>query len=357
MEFLVKISKYYGLIDVLAKYSIYRQLRTTGRLNALGLASGKPVSIREAADESQKYGMDYSLASRSIKQGRKFLLPFITYQYKASYLVYDAAIRRPWVLAKWVLLMWGGAGGWSLSRELSQLFTGMDDEEFDRQVRNLAWYVKEKRTYMPLPFLNAQGKIMYFDGSYFMPWGTIYNMFTDTSQHEWSEAFKGLGMGNPFLTAFHALTSRKKGKPATDPFTGMPIWNVTDTQPEKWNKISAWIENLVFPGMFENWHVPKATKRGAFPMSYDYLKHLVTGKEWKDKWGSIRGFEQLGRHIGLNTVVANYKQAKAMERARIKNLNAAMGKKIHSRKLSQEDIYKLRKRTREQVRKIKMERR
>ena len=357
MEFLVKISKYYGHIDVIAKYSIYRQMRTTGTLNKLGYASGTPSTIREAASEALKWGMDYSLASRSIKGGRKFIVPFITYQYKAAGLIYDAAVRRPWVLAKWSLLMWGGAGGWSLARELTQLFTGIDDDEFNRQVRNLAYFVKEKSTYMPLPVTDGKGNIMWFDGTYFMPWGTMYNMFSDMSQNQVAETFKGLGVGNPFLTIFTTLSTVRKGQPAVDPFTQTPIYNMTDSYPQKMNKIIAWIENLAVPGMFQNWHVPAAEKKGAIPLSLSVLMGKISGKERKGKWGQVKGYEQLLSNFGINPVISNRRQSLAMRKARIRNLKAEESKKFHSDyyKQNPEAKRKVRRRTNKLIQEIRKE--
>ena len=357
MEFLVKISRYYGHIDVIAKYSIYRQMRTTGTLNKLGYASGTPSTIREAADEALKWGMDYSLASRSIKGGRKFVVPFITYQYKAASLIYDTAVRRPWVLAKWSLLMWGGAGGWSLARELSQLLTGIDDDEFNRQVRNLAYFVKEKSTYMPLPVTDGKGNIMWFDGTYFMPWGTMYNMFSDMSQNQVAETFKGLGVGNPFLTIFTTLSTVRKGQPAVDPFTQTPIYNMTDSYPQKMNKIMAWIENLAVPGMFQNWHVPAADKKGAIPLSLDVLIGKVSGKERKSKWGQVKGYEQLLSNLGINPVISNRRQSVAMRKARIRKLKSEESKKFHSNyyKQNPEARRKVKRRTNKLIQEIRKE--
>jgi hypothetical protein len=304
-----KLSKYYGLIDVLAKYSIYRQLRTSGTLNKWGGGSMKYIDPIMAMKESQKWGMDYSLTSRSIKQFRKFLVPFITYQYKATSLIAESIVKRPWIMGKWALLMGVGAGSWSFAREMAQFFTGMDDDEWEKTVKKLAYFVKKEKT--------------------FMPWGTWYNAVADLSKGELASTWRHLGVGNPFLTAHTALSSVVKGQPAIDPFTHKPLWNLTDSTPRKWHKIISYMHNIVTPGMFENITVPGAEKYGAVPLSYRVLMSKMTNNEYKDKWGRVKGWEQLGRYFGVNTVTGSRRQVIAIKKARKKRMRAEATKKLH----------------------------
>jgi N12 class adenine-specific DNA methylase/uncharacterized protein YqiB (DUF1249 family) len=66
------VAKYYGKIDDINKLAIYIQMRKEG------------VGIDEATLEAMKWGMDYSLSSRSVKGLRQTIVPFITYQYKIA---------------------------------------------------------------------------------------------------------------------------------------------------------------------------------------------------------------------------------------------------------------------------------
>jgi hypothetical protein len=331
MTSLSKLSKYYGSIDIMAKYSIYRQLRTSGELGKWsGMGTNKYVHPELAMEEAQKWGMDYSLTSRSIKQFRKFLVPFITYQYKATSLIAESIMKRPWVMGKWALLMGVGAGSWSLAREAAQFFIGMDDDEWERTVKNLAHFVKNEKTFMPLPFRNAQGEVMFFDGSYFMPWGTWYNAVSDLSEGELTMAYQKLGVGNPFLTSYTALSSVAKGQPAIDPFTHKPLWNITDSTPRKWHKIISYMHNIVTPGMFENFTLPGADKYGAIPLSARVLASKIKGKEAKDTWGRVKGWEQFGRYFGVNTVTGSRRQVVTIKQARIKRIRASAYKELRS---------------------------
>ena len=357
MTFLGGLSKYYGMIDVMAKYAIYRQLRTTGSLTWLGRESGKYVSPKFAMMESQKWGMDYSLASVSIKNARKFAIPFITYQYKVTPLIAESILRRPWVMAKYGALMGLGAGGWSLAREAAQFFMGMDDDEWERVVKSLAHYIKDEKTFMPLPIKDARGKVMFIDGSFFMPWGTWWGAMSDLSDAEYAAVWKKLGVSNPFFTVYTALSSAAKGKPAVDPFTHKPIWNMADSPGEKWLKIGSYMHNVVTPGMFENIFVPGADKHGAVPLSAKVLWGKVTGNELEDKWGRIKGSEQLFRFLGVNTVTGNRRQVIAIKNARIKAIKAEAEKKMHHPRYKNNPVKRraIMKRMREKVREIRVE--
>ena len=354
MKFLGGLSKYYGMIDMMAKYAIYRQLRTTGSLTWLGRESGNYVSGKYAMMDAQKWGMDYSLASVSIKNARKFAIPFITYQYKATSLIAESIIRRPWVMAKYGVLMGVGAGGWSLAREAAQFFMGMDDDEFDKVVKKLAHYIKDEKTFMPLPFKNAQGEVMFIDGSYFMPWGTWWGTIADLSDAEFASVWKKLGVSNPFFTAYTALSSASKGRPALDPYTHKPIWNLTDSAPEKWGKIISYCTNIVTPGMFENMFIPGADKQGAIPLSAKILLSKITGNEVKDKWGRIKGNEHLFRIFGINTVTGNKRQVIAIKKARIKFIRSEANKKLHHPRYKHNPVKRraIQKRMREQIKEI-----
>ncbi|MEN6421335.1 MAG: diguanylate cyclase [Smithella sp.] len=59
------VAKYYGKIDDISKLAIYRQMR-----------EHEGASIDEATLEAMKWGMDYSLSSRSIKGLRQTIMPF-----------------------------------------------------------------------------------------------------------------------------------------------------------------------------------------------------------------------------------------------------------------------------------------
>ena len=60
-----KLARYYGKIDDINKHAIFVQMRKSGH------------TVDESVLEAMKWGMDYSLASRSVKHLTKHLVPFL----------------------------------------------------------------------------------------------------------------------------------------------------------------------------------------------------------------------------------------------------------------------------------------
>jgi len=331
MSWVSKSTHLYGKIDEVAKLSIYRQLREKGRLNRVGLAlSGEKVNPYEAAIIASRYGMDYSLASRSIKHLRKQISPFVTYQYKILPIIAETLAHRPWILMKWVGFLgtgtsWGFQG---IAQTLSQSLIGMDDKEWERMLSQLPDFIAENNTYIPLPWKSGDGKVMWFDGLYFMPFGTWYSIFKDLSRGDVAEGFKSMGISNPFLTAYQSLNSATRDKPAMDPFTKQPIYNPLDTPQEKYLKIISWLHNVVTPGVIENFMIPGAQKRGALPIIIDVTINKAKNKELRDKWGRLMGWEQILRFFGINPYAVWPPQKRAIDKARLADLQWWFNKKI-----------------------------
>ena len=143
-------------------------------------------------------------------------------------------------------------------------------------------------------------------------------------------AYQKLGVGNPFLTSYTALSSVAKGQPAIDPFTHKPLWNITDSTPRKWHKVMSYMHNIVTPGMFQNITLPDADKYGVIPLSARVITSKIKGKEMKDTWGRVKGWEQFGRYFGVNTVTGSRRQVIAIKQARIKRIRASAYKELRN---------------------------
>ncbi|GAF74776.1 unnamed protein product, partial [marine sediment metagenome] len=188
LGFVSRMSRHYGRIDDVAKLSIYKQLRTSGELNTFGNATGKILSVGDSILEAQKWGMDYSLSSRSIKHLRRQILPFGTYQYKIAPLILESLRKRPWVIGKYMALI--GIGGFSIAQELVKGYFDVDDEEWEALRRNLPHYIKENQTYAPLPWKSPEGNWQWVNGEYFLPWGNWMTIVKDIGGGQGFEAFK-----------------------------------------------------------------------------------------------------------------------------------------------------------------------
>ncbi len=198
--FIAKKAKYYGLIDEVAKLSIFMQLMKTGPLNKWGMTTGKKIDKWEAALIAVKWGMDYSQANRSIKNLRKWLMPFVTYQYKIAPLIVESLARRPWVIGKWAAFLGVSALSIpSIASEISKALLGISDEEWEELLKQLPDFITKNSTFVPIPIRSKEGKVMWFDLMYFMPFGTWFSVLKGLSQAEIAEVYREMGVSNPSL--------------------------------------------------------------------------------------------------------------------------------------------------------------
>ena len=334
LSWIGKQTKWYGGIDKLAKLSIYRQLRKEGDLTRLGFGNGKKVSMVEAGRIANKYGMDYSLANRGIKQLRRQFMPFVTYQYKVLPLLLESFFARPWVLGKWVAFL--GVGSYSLAQMMAKSLMGIDDEEWERLLKQLPDFIKLNKTFIPVPWRSAEGKLMWFDGSYFMPWGTWQAIIQDLSDKEIAMATRQLGISNPLLTVLGTLGSARRGRPLVDQFTKQEIYNNLDTPTTKYLKMFSWMHNIITPGVIENivFSLPGTAdyteRQGALGRLVTVSKGWITGERYKDRWQRGYGIEQLGRFIGVNAQIIESAQTHAIIRAKVNALKQDFRRKMRS---------------------------
>ena len=349
-----KASSYYGKIDDFSKLAIYRQLRTSGKLNRFGIASGVPMSQHEALLDSLKWGMDYSLASRSIKHLRRHILPFGTYQYKIAPLILESLARNPFIIGKYMAFI--GIGSMSIAQAAVKALHDIDDDEWDRMLKNLPAYIKQNKTFIPLPWKSPDGDWQWVNGEYFMPWGTWSSMVKDVFvDQEFARAFKGVGVGNPTLQAYKAISSGRPGSPPVDPFTQKPLWNALDPIPTQYLKMMSWVGNQVLPSVIENIAIPSAETQGAVGRSYRWTKGAITGKPYKDKWyRTLSASQAWGRWVGFNVTPISHRQGMAIKQARIRvkrlefrkiqrNPNISNAKKLKYRKRLNREISAIRK--------------
>ena len=351
LDFVGKISKFYGKIDDMAKFTIYKQLRKSGKLNRFGVATGKKATVDEAILEAQKWGMDYSLASRSIKGLRRQILPFGTYQYKIAPLIAESLAKRPWVIGKYQALL--GIGGFSLSQELVKNYFDVTDEQWERLLKLLPDYIKRNQTFAPLPWKSPEGQWQWVNGEYFMPWGTWSTILRDVTQKEGFEAFKSIGFGNPIISVFQAINSGTRDKPPVDPFTKQPIWNQLDSPQEKYLKLASWLSNQVMPSVFENIGVQDASRQGAIGTTARVLESKITGEPFKDKWGRTLTLDQsIGKWFGFNITTISPKQTKIIKFAKQKELRKSLFKILLDPRISREKKIKAKKRFFKEVKNI-----
>jgi hypothetical protein len=281
------VAKYYGKIDDIAKHTIFVQLRKKG------------VAIDKAALEAQKWGMDYSLASRSVKELRRHIMPFATYQYKIAPLIYESLTKRPWVIGKYIAITT------ILAKEAAERMLDMSDKDWTKMKKDLPLYIRKNRSYMIIPHKSPEGQWQWVNMEYYFPWGNWMAIFRDLKNKDFRELSRDTAVGNPFLDLFIGW---KTGK---DPFTEQQIVKELDSPSQQWLSIAEFIYNRFGPSMLSRYGAAGYTER--------------VGE--KDKWGrTVTPGQALGRWFGFNIVAVSPRQSLVIKKARIRELEKEFSK-------------------------------
>lgn len=323
-----KLAKYYGNIDDVAKHTIFVQMQKAG--------APLEVSLLEA----QKWGMDYSLASRSIKELRRHIIPFASYQYKIAPLIAESLQVKdrgyglktsPLTIGKFMAVPY-------IAAKAVQGLNDMSNEEWDKMKKDLPLYMKRNETHMVLPWKDPDGRWQWVNLEYYFPWGNWHQIFKDMKDQEFGELAKDTGvLSNPFLDLASAIKSGRGGEPPLDPFTGVPIYGKLDSPQDQWLSIAEFLYNKWAPGMI--------TRYGAA----GYTESIGE----KDKWGrTITPGQAVGRWFGFNIVSVSPKQTKVIKRAMIRDLKKELFRIRTDPSATKEEIQAAKERFKEQRKKI-----
>ena len=228
----MKMTKWYGKIDDFFKLMKFIEQRSKG------------ADVGKAVIEAQKWGMDYSLAHPIVKAARRNVMPFLSYQYKIYPLIAEAMVKRPWVLMKYQMVP-------HLMYKAARENLDLTEDDWVKLERDLPHFIKQSKTMAVLPIKSEEGRAQWVDFSYFLPWQQPLALAKDLSAGEYGEAFKDIGVGNPFLSMAAILLTKQKGHPPVDTFTKRPIYNELDTPTEKALAVSEWIYNQWTPPMIQ----------------------------------------------------------------------------------------------------------
>ena len=283
------VAKYYGKIDDISKHSIFVQLRKEGR----------PVD--EALLEAMKWGMDYSLASRSVKTLRKHLIPFISFQYKVAPLVLESLKKRPWVVGKFAIAIP------MLVKMMAKEYNDMDDDDWKEIENQLPTYVKKSGSMMILPWKTPKGQWQFLNLEYFFPWGNYLNIFRDIKEKDMGEIYRGMGISNPFMDIARMAASAREDQPPQHPFYGTPIYNRLDSPAKKVAKLTDFLAFTWLPGMM--------SRKGA--LGYSIM--AATGRE--DRWGrTVTPAQAIGRWFGANILSVSPELSMAIASVKMQDL-------------------------------------
>jgi hypothetical protein len=291
-----RLAKLYGKIDDISKFTLFLQQRKEG------------ATVDAAAVHALKWGMDYSLASRSVKAARRHLIPFGTYTYKIAPLIAESLAKRPWVLAKFALIL--PLALKSLAKSLHDL----DDDDVEDMEKQLPAYIKKSGSVMLLPWKSDKGQWQWINAQYFLPWANMFEIFRDMAEMDIGELTRDIGITHPLLDLMTTFRAARDGTPPTHPFFGNPIYNQLDPA---WLKVSKMVEHVAFtflPSML-------SPSKGALGTTWD----AAFGKE--DRWGrEVTPGQAAGKWLGLNIIAVSPEQSAAMFGVKIQDMKKELGR-------------------------------
>jgi hypothetical protein len=314
---IMKLAKYYGKIDDYFKLTKYIEQRNAGS------------TIETSVLEAQKWGMDYSRAHPFIKVARQHAAPFVSYQYKIAPLIAESLKKRPWVLAKYMALP-------LLINEIAKRRLNLSEEEKDRLERELPLFMKDRGSYIALPWRSKEGRAQWVNLEYYLPWSGMIELGRDIKEQRYNELPGDIGLGNPILDIYAVLKTTKGADPPKDPFTGREIYNQLDSPTDKALKLSEWLYNKWAPSMFTRYGtLGKASRVGELDRQ---------GKE--TTVGQV-----ISSMFGANIVSPTQKQVRIEKRVLIKELKSSLFRIVRDPTVSKEE----KKRAREEFRRRRKE--
>jgi len=250
------------------------------------MALAKYISEREAGATAEvaikntlPWSMDYSVASPIIQSARRFMFPFISYQYKVMPLLLKALKEHPtkyikYQAAPFVYANIMDALGSEISREEARSIIDI----YPESVR------KQGSPYL-FPTHTATGGITLMNADYFFPWSAITDAARNLSRGDIRGGMRLVAFGNPWLDLYSMIATSREGM-LYDAFTGKELWNPLDSTTLKVLKFSGKLaENLVLP--------PVATSSGSLGKALTLLfnQEVADRKElgWRDVTLSMLG--------------------------------------------------------------------
>jgi len=248
-------AKIYQQEEFIFKFMKYLEQREQGK------------SIIGAVQEANKWLFDYGDLSKFEKVYVRKVMPFYTFPRKALPRVLEAAADRPLTLAKYPLLAWAEEKYALHNLELT-------DKDYDQIKKVLPEYMKSGG-YLLMPWRDANGDLQFFDWTYIVPWGELFDVQD-----------RGLLSETVTNPLFVAIAETMLNKTA---WSNKEIWQETDTDSEK-----------TFKKMLHVWQtaVPSLMYKGIY---WDKLYESATGKP--SKMGKIRPLAPTIAHtiFGLRT--------------------------------------------------------
>lgn len=247
-----KPAQIYQTEEFLGKFMKYLQQRDKGK------------SVIKAVEEANKWLFDYGELTKWEKLIARRAMPFYTFPRKALPRVAEAAANNPYALAKYPLLA-------KMTTQYSLHKLDLTEKDYEQLKKTLPEYM-QRGSYVLMPWRDENGDLRFFDWTYVVPWGEIYDA------HE--RGILKAGITNPMVQIWADLSRNKSG------WTDREIYKETDTTSEKtykaleytWQSI---MPSLAYKGIYwnklEEAATGKPSKRGKTRPLSETIAHTVFG--------------------------------------------------------------------------------
>lgn len=162
---------------------------------------------------------------------RKYgVVPFATFPFKAVPYVAETLYKHPTRILKYER----GVG------EFNQSFYGGTPDERAAEIAALPQHVRESLV-LKMPFEDVEGRPLYLDLSYFLPWYTIKDL---------SETFEGGGLEDPGLRSgllTPPVVALMDAFRRNEDSLGRPIWDPSQSTAEKFAAMGRWLLEFMAP--------------------------------------------------------------------------------------------------------------
>lgn len=200
----------------------------------------KGSTIKEAAQQAEKWLFNYSKVTPAVKKISQTVAPFATFTYKVLPRIAESVTQNPLKAYKYIALAKAFEGA-------SEKTLGLDEKKSSELKQFLPEWLKGFGKYaLLMPLKDKEGRYQYLDLTYILPIGLVSNITEQGGA--WNL------VSNPLLTLFTELKSNKQI------FSGKEIWKETDTEEEKLSKQMDYIYRQIMPSLAPA--IPPITKGG-----------------------------------------------------------------------------------------------
>jgi len=222
------------LKDIKGAFAYYGHIDHVQRTYLIRCAMRDGASLPQAIHFANKWELNYRFTPKIINELRTglpgFAFPFVSFYSLMAPRIAEVAITRPWVLAKYPILV-------GMANEYSKSVLGLTTEQVEAGKPD---FLKDQPYVMVLPYKDKQGNPVYLNMAYTLPFGSWETGFVD-----W-QALLDLGKGAGMAGILHAILTNY------DSFTERKIYDEGDLPSVKKEKMAMYALRSLGPGAVQH---------------------------------------------------------------------------------------------------------